>query len=105
MEYGVYAIRNTLDETYDGLFLFRTELSAQVNITQKIPPERKEFNTIYRVGRFNIETGILTPLVDPIRVDYYTPSDPEIQTPIDHGSPDEQQARFVERTSDVRRRR
>lgn len=102
MDYGVYAIRNILDETFDGLFLFRTELSAQVNITGKIPPERKDFNVIYRVGKFNIETGILTPVMDPVRIEYYTPRDTEIQTPLDHGSPEEQQARFIERTSDIR---
>lgn len=101
MNYGVYAIYNSLSETYDGLFLFRTELSARFELTSRMPEEKREFNTIYRIGSFDIVNGCITPSAHPTRVDYYRPVKAEVQTPLDSGSPEEQQNRFVERTSDI----
>lgn len=105
MKYGVYAIYDVLSETFDGLFLFRTELQAQYELTQRIKPERKEFTKLYRVAHFNIENGSVDPLATPRLIDYYTVPESEIQTPLKKGSIEQQCNDFVENTSDIRNSR
>lgn len=101
MKYGVYAIYDVLSETYDGLFLFRTELQAQYELTQRIKPERKDFTKIFRVGHFNIETGTIDSLVNPHLIDYYSVPDSVVQTPLNKGSVEQQCNDFAEKTIDI----
>ena len=101
MNYGIYAIFDVWSETHDGLFLFRTELQAQYELTSRIKPERKEFTKIYRVGNFNIETGIVTPLSNPHYVDFYSVPESAIQTPLKRGTIEQQVNDFAESTSDI----
>lgn len=100
MKYGIYSILSRLSQTHDGLFLFRTELQAQVVISRKIPSEDREYSQICRVGDFDIETGIVTPYSCPIPIDYHAPK-AEVQTPIKHGTPEQIQSQFVENVANI----
>lgn len=102
MNYGIYAIHSRLTDSYDGLFLFRTELQAQFEISKRIPEDRRKYETINRIGNFDITTGIIKPYDTPVPVDYITET--EIQTPLRKGSPEQQHADFVESTADINKR-
>lgn len=101
-----YTLYNVKSRLHDGIMLFTTDEHAVFELSQKFTLSRQAVNEIWRIGTFDIVSGLVTatePYILPWETIDQTPinSAPVHQSSISHESPQVQENKFLEKTASI----
>lgn len=103
MVYKMYVLVDTIANKSDGIFLFRNDNHAMIELSPRLNEAQRSRLELHCVGEYDVETHGITSTCS-LNLGFIpeaSSSPVGIQTPLDTGSIPAQEQKFLEKTADV----